>query len=212
MAERRVKKPEKRKTGFDNKYRTLIILIFVIAAFGIILIWFAVPKFSDNVEAEFGEYTSSLGFGNNYFGSACSEGQYVTGFYTMSGVSGRLTKIIVPVEVQDDPDARAVGDIKICEANLGSECVGDETTIVSTFDFSRIWGFDSGEKEIDITTPFYVRAGAYYKITIEGVMSKSVTYSMYKADVPTGINRYFHTAEGCSSARPDVYVIHFWAV
>ncbi len=164
---------------------------------------------SDNVAAEFGNYTSSVGFGNNYFAGACGEGSFTTRFYTMSGVSGQLNQIIVPVEVHDDPDATVIGDIKICEAELGGSCTGSEVTVKSDFVFTSEWGFSSGNKTVDIGAPFYIEAGSHYMITVEGTMDKSAIYSMYRADVEATGNRYFHSAPGCSSSRPDVYVLYF---
>ena len=212
MAQRKTRKKQETGSGFDGKYLVLVLAIIIVAAIGIYLIWTVTPKFSDNVAAEFGEYGMGVGYSNNYFAGACNEGDFKTWFYTMSGVTGRLTEIIIPITVQDDPDAEVVAEVRICEASLGGECIGDEVAVVSGYGFHDNWGFDSGDKELSVNVPFYVRSGAYYRITIEGNMNKPVVYSMYRAEVSTEGNRYFHTAPGCSSGRPDVYVVHFWAV
>jgi hypothetical protein len=210
VAQRKKSKKVSKKVG--KKYPIPIIVISVVAVVAILLIWMVTPKFSDNVAAEFGEYDMGVGFGNNYFAGACNEGNFASSFYTMSGVSGRLTKLVMPIEVYDDPDAVVVADVRICEAPLGGACVGEDVTIVDDFIFTREWGFESGDKTIDVGAPFYVAAGRYYKISVQGNMESFVIYSMYKAEVETDINRYSHSAPGCSSNRPDVYVVNFWAI
>lgn len=200
-----------RNSASSSKYKLIGIGLFaiIIVAFAI---WMTIPKFSDNVAAEFGEYVSGVGYGNNYFAGACNEGNFISSMYTMSGASGRLTKLVIPIEVYDDPDAIVVADVRICEATLGGDCIGDEATIADDFVFTDEWGFESGEKELPTEGDFYVTAGRYYRLTVQGNMESFVIYSMYKADVETDVNRYSHAAPGCSSSRPDVYVINFWTI
>jgi hypothetical protein len=207
---------KKKKNSWFTGTHAIVLVAVVAIAIGALLLFNPLSNqqltTSDNVAVEFGNYTSSVGFGNNYFAGACSEGSFTTRFYTMSGVSGTLSQIVVPIEVRDDPDAEVVGDVKVCKAELGGECIGDETTVANNFDFTSEWGFESGEKTIEVGMPFRVEAGSYYMVTVEGTMEKYVTYSMYKADVEATGNRYFHSAPGCSSSRPDVYVVYFWIV
>jgi hypothetical protein len=196
-----------KRKGFDRRYLILGVIIIIVAAVGISLI--AMPKVSDNAAAEFGTYERTQKYHNNYIAGSCAEGSFHTHFYTMSGATGALRRIVIPVEFSDDPDASVTADIKICEALLGSSCVGDEVIIASNFDFVSNWGMNSGDKAIDLAVPFAVRAGAYYKISIDGDRSRNILYSMYIADVVCDVNRYYHSATGCSSSRSDVAVIYF---
>jgi hypothetical protein len=127
----------------------------------------------------------------------------------MSGVTGALRQIVIPVEFSDDPDAEISADVKICRATLGDDCTGSEVTIASGFDFVSNWGMSSGDKSIDVLAPFEVAAGEYYKISIDGTRTKNILYSMYVADVVSDANRYYHTSSGCHSTRRDVMVVHF---
>jgi len=200
----------KKKDGGWFTWAHGLMLAAVCMLFAVVFVVFNQgPAESDNVLTEFGDYEAGAGFGNNYFAGACNEGGFETRFYTMSGVTGNLRRIIVPVEVQDDPEAMVVGEVKICEAELGGSCTGEEKVVKSNFEFTYEWGFESGEKSIELSIPFFVRAGSYYMITVDGFMNGFVTYSMYKADVDSDANRYFHSAPGCSSSRTDVYVVHF---
>jgi hypothetical protein len=205
------KKKKSQDNWFKATHKLGIVAITILSAV-VFLLFSPRPTVSDNVAMEFGDYTTSLGFGNNYFAGACSEGEFTTRFYTMSGDSGELNRITMPIEVYDDPDATVVADIKICKAELGGSCAESETELKTDYDFTSEWGFQSGNKTIEIGVPFYVEAGSYYMITIEGTMDKPLVYSMYKAEVDGTTNRYFHTAPGCSSSRPDVYVVNFEVV
>jgi hypothetical protein len=198
----------KRKDSFDKRYLVLTLIVIVVAAAAVVF-WLVPKSSSDNAAFEFGEYEAIQRYHNNYFAGSCAEGDFHTHFYTMSGVTGELRRIVIPVEFSDDPDAEISGDIKICRANLGGDCTGAEITIASDFDFVSNWGMSSGDKSIDVLAPFEVAAGEYYRISVDGTRSKNILYSMYVADVVSDVNRFFHSASGCHSTRRDVMVVQF---
>jgi hypothetical protein len=198
----------KRNEGFEKRYLVLALVVIVIAAAAVVF-WLIPKSSSDNAAFEFGQYESTQKYHNNYFAGSCAEGEFHTHFYTMSGVTGALRRIVIPIEFSDDPDASISADIKICRANLGGECTGSEITIASNFDFVSEWGMSSGDKSIDVLAPFEVDTGEYYKISIDGARSKNIIYSMYVADVVSDVERFYHSAGGCHSRRNDVMVVHF---